>query len=162
MPGMLAIMSLSCAAVARRESTTPWSLSSCASGDGALEFAHPVVERVEVVIGLVVAIAPCLVDEEEAVASMLRVVGDDQASLPSGNVLSLLHRKATDVSDRPDLATLVFCEESLGAVFDHMRSCSRASSMISSISHGMPNRCVTIIPLVRGVIRSAIVSAVTL
>ena len=61
-------------------------------------------------------------------------------------------------ADRADEPALAAGEERLRAVLDH-RDAARASAsaMIASISHGLPNRCVTTIALVRSESAASIV-----
>ncbi len=68
----------------------------------ALQLGHAVVERQEVVVGLRVAVAPGLVDEQERAARELRVVGHDDAALAGGDVLALLQAEAADGAERAD------------------------------------------------------------
>ena len=77
-------------------------LGELRDGHRALQLGHAVVEREEVVVGLGVAVAPRLVDEQAHPAGQRRVVGDDDAALAGRDVLALLQAEAADGADGAD------------------------------------------------------------
>ena len=86
---------------------------------GALQLRHPAVERDEVVIGLLVAVAPGLVDEEPHPARQRVIVGDDHAALAGRDVLALLEAEAADRAERAEGLAGVAGTVGLGAILDH-------------------------------------------
>ena len=103
----------------------------------ALQLAHAVVERQEVVVGLRVAVAPGLVDEQEHPAGERGVVGDDHAALAGGDVLALLEAEAADGAERADLAAAVLGQKAWAQSSMTGMPLESASSMIAVMSHGI-------------------------
>jgi hypothetical protein len=66
-------------------------------------------------------------------------------------VLALLQAEAADVAERAERLALVLGVEGLRDVLDDRENVSASwqSSRIGSMSHGLPNRCVTTTALVR-------------
>ncbi len=150
MPSIPFNISVSMSAVRTRFVDALLQLFQLAERNGGLQFAHAVVERHEIVVGIRVAVAPGLVDVEEHVAGDRFVVGHDHAAFAGGHVLALLEAKAADVADRAGhLIAVPSRERSARNLRSRACRALSLSAMISSISHGLPNRCVTMIALVR-------------
>ena len=65
-------------------------------------------------------------------------------------MLALLQAEAADVADRPDQPAMVRRQKGLRAIFDDLDVVFGAPRfMMSSMSQGLPKRCVTMIALVR-------------
>ena len=101
------------------------SFSKLGERDGALKLAHPRVQRREVVIRVLVAVTPSLVDEETHAAPELGIVGDDHAAFTGGDVLALLQAEAADGAERADGAAIIGGAIGLRAVFDNGEAVSR-------------------------------------
>ena len=110
------------AAISLRRVDRRLELPKLGESDGALQFGHSIVEGQEVVVGLGVAVAPGLVDEETHTPCEVVVVGDDQPALASRDVLSLLQTEAADRADRADRAARRRGEIRLRAVLDHRQA----------------------------------------
>jgi len=94
-------------------------LGELRQGNGALQFAHAVVQGDEFVIGIGLTVRPCFVDEERDSAREGRVIGHDDTALARRDVLALLQAKAADGTDRAGVTSVVLREQRLRGVFDH-------------------------------------------
>jgi hypothetical protein len=114
------------------------------------------------VIRIGIAVSPGFVDEQKNSASQSLVTRCDDPTFARRDMLALLQAEAANRADRTDVLITVRRQVRLSTIFDDGNSMRLASSMIGPISQGFPNRCVTMIAFVLGLMQRAMVAAVTL
>ena len=87
------------------------------------QLIHAVIQSQKIMVRLFISIAPCFVDEQETTTSQRFVIGDNDATFPSRDVLTLLQTKASQVAEGTNGLALIRRTKRLSTVFNNAQTC---------------------------------------